>query len=141
MTRWSRAAQRAFGDAHHSARLAGSSFLGVVPIVTITAVVVARRWFGEFADAFTESRRRAPMAARWGVAELAKHRTVNPTIGGSSPPAPVVFDSAPCMAFRRAGRCAFGYDLCFTDVREAVVHMVRGCPQLDAAQALRGLPL
>jgi hypothetical protein len=26
---------------------------------------------------------------RWGVAELAKRRTVNPEIGGSNPPAPV----------------------------------------------------
>ena len=50
-------------------------------------------------------RARVIFGDRWGVAELAKRRTVNPEIGGSNPPAPVS-DAKPPRTELRAGRFA-----------------------------------
>jgi hypothetical protein len=51
----------------------------------------------------------------WGVAELAKHRTVNPGIAGSTPAAPA------CGMFWRGAREAQGSGLLNRDARKASV--------------------
>src|SRR6185437_8522843 len=58
----------------------GSDFSVPLPFAIVASIVTGK----------SRLRRRRPgFRVSWGVAELAKRRTVNPKIGGSNPPAPV----------------------------------------------------
>jgi hypothetical protein len=71
------------------------------------------------------------MTNRWGVAELAKRRTVNPEIAGSTPAAPVLV----CW---RGARAAQGSGLLNRDARKA---SVGSNPTLSVVSGLRNARL